>query len=87
MKVISYTEEGNWNEEKEIAFFQKPSSYVFRKDLRTATLDLLKSFLTVPKRAMEFPFWVYVTLFVSTLALFSIIHSLEVFFSAETNIY
>jgi hypothetical protein len=66
---------------------QLPSSYVLRKDFRVATIDLLKSFLTKPKRAMDFPFWAYIILFISTLALFSIIHSLLVFISAETNQY
>ena len=87
MVIVSKTEETIWEEEKEVVYYQKPSSYIFKRDFRTATIDLLKSFLTKPKRAMEFPFWAYVLLFVVTLALFSVIHSLEVFFSAKSNIY
>ncbi len=87
MEVISKTEQKIWKEEKELSYYQKPESYIFRRDFRIATVDLLKSFLTKPKRAMEFPFWAYILLFIGTLALFSVIHSLEVFFSAEVNTY
>ena len=87
MDVVSKTENLIWEEEKDNLYFQKPQSYVLRKDLRNATIDLLKSFLTKPKRAMDFPFWAYVLLFVGTLGIFSVIHSLEVFFSAESSIY
>lgn len=87
MDVISKTEQNIWKEDKNISYFQKPESYIFRRDFRSATIDLLKSFLTKPKRAMDFPFWVYIILFISTLGLFSVVHSLEVFFSAEANTY
>lgn len=76
-----------WSEDDRNTNFQIPSSYTFRRDLRSATIDLLKSFLTKPKRAMNFPFWVYIVLFISTLAFFSVIHSLLVIISAETNQY
>lgn len=74
-----------WEEDKNKANIQIPYSYSFLKDFRIANLDLLKSFLTKPKRAMQFPFWVYISLFSSTLALFSIIHSFLVIFSADSN--
>ena len=83
----SMEESKPWTENEKSLNSQLPSSYILRKDLRVATFDLLKSFLTKPKRAMEFPFWVYVILFGSTLVLFSVIHSLLVIVSAETNQY
>jgi hypothetical protein len=49
----------------------------------SANTDLLKNLLTNPKRAMEFPFWVFLTLFISTLTIFSIVHSLLVMLTAN----
>ncbi len=59
-----------------------PETYTIR-DTGTANIDLLKNLLTNPKRAMEFPFWIYMTLFLSTLAIFSTFHSTLVILTAE----
>ncbi|MFX0207667.1 MAG: hypothetical protein ACFFDT_16890 [Candidatus Hodarchaeota archaeon] len=59
-----------------------PDTYTIR-DLWTANVDLLKNLLTNPKRAMEFPFWIYLTLFLSTLIIFSTFHSTLVILTSE----
>ncbi len=59
-----------------------PETYRIR-DVWTANVDLLKNLLTNPKRAMEFPFWIYLTLFLSTLTIFSTFHSSLVILTSE----
>lgn len=62
-----------WTEE---TFIPKkfPEKYRFYQSI-TASIDLLKALLTEPGRAMAFPMWVYITLFLSTLGIFSLFHS------------
>jgi len=51
-----------------------PEKYRFYQSI-AASIDLLKALLTEPGRAMAFPMWVYITLFLSTLGIFSLFHS------------
>ena len=52
-----------------------------------ANIDLLKTLLTNPQRAIYFPFWVYTTLFLFTLTTFSFIHTILVILTAEFSHY
>ncbi len=79
MQIMTDDEE-IWTEERVPKVF--PETYTIR-DAGTANIDLLKNLLTNPKRAMEFPFWVYMTLFLSTLTIFSTFHSTLVILTAE----
>ena len=59
-----------------------PEAYLY-KDAIPAMLDLLKSILTNPMRAMQFPLWIYFSLFLVTLTAFSSIHSILVIMTAH----
>lgn len=63
-----------------------PRSYALT-DLWSANVDLLKTLLTNPNRAMKFPIWTYATLFITTLAIFSLIHSSMVILTEEFSSY
>ncbi|MFW9992346.1 MAG: hypothetical protein ACFFD4_09890 [Candidatus Odinarchaeota archaeon] len=52
-----------------------PSEYR-RDQLLAANADLLKSLLTTPRRAMGFSLTIFLTLFFSTLVIFSMVHAL-----------
>ena len=80
MQIVKNEEEA-WTEER-IPKKIFPEKYTIR-DVWGANMDLLKNLLTNPKRAMEFPFWVYMTLFLSTLAIFSTFHSMLVILTAQ----
>ena len=52
-----------------------------------ANVDLLKTLLTNPQRAIYFPFWIYGTLFLFTLTIFSLVHSTLVILTANFSHY
>ncbi|MHA1971359.1 MAG: hypothetical protein ACTSW1_00115 [Candidatus Hodarchaeales archaeon] len=59
-----------------------PEKYQFYQ-LISASIDLLKALLTEPARAMNFPMWVFMTLFITTLGVFSFFHSILVILTAN----
>lgn len=72
--------------ENEDPFKKLPNKYKLSQ-FKAANIDLLKNLFTNPIRAMEFPLIIYFTLFITTLCLFSVLHSLLVILTSNFEYY